>query len=247
MMRARTILDKAITVKKETPKAQLAIFFYGVNSSSAFDGATRHHIENDIIQQGEYIEPNALLDLLSSKNSQTLSLKPKCILAEDHEHLVWFSKKQKRKMWFRQASSEDSVFSLNVVWPTLLFVANKRKNSLMVFALSSDSYPTEKTKIYHAPLMNISSTGVVCQGTAVLPKIITVACIEDVEATIYDSLFTHVNHFQTLTLGDDKKVSNTDHIRFWKKQEKLNQSSVKKFLVPFSSVGALLKTLKEHR
>ena len=88
-------------------------------------------------------------------------------------------------------------------------------NGLIVFALPSNQRPNENTHLYHAPLMNIYSNGVVCQGNATLPKkIISIAeCMNDVEKTVLASNFTHVNLEKTLNA---KEVVTTQNLlAFW--------------------------------
>ena len=73
--------------------------------------------------------------------------------------------------------SYNAKTNFSIIYPALLFCLEKDKqeepNGLIVFALPSNQRPNENTHLYHAPLMNIYSNGVVCQGNATLPKKIT--------------------------------------------------------------------------
>lgn len=96
-------------------------------------------------------------------------LKPKGILPtnilhinpnKDNGTVLWYSKKQQRDLYF---VDELEIPRGKANLPPMLWNANK--NSLSVFALTSDRRPTEKTNLCFAPFLNIYKNGNVCMGT----------------------------------------------------------------------------------
>jgi PRTRC genetic system protein B len=146
-------------------------------------------------------------------------------------------------MWFRVGKFSGS---FEVKWPSLLFIANKRDAKLFVFALAASSYPSEDAIVYHAPLMNIGRDGLVCQGSASLPAEISSATIDQMEETIYDSNFTHINHSTTLNnvKTSDGKVGTKEHLAFWRSRHKSKANLPKKHLVRYSTLSGMMAKLR---
>jgi PRTRC genetic system protein B len=105
---------------------------------------------------------------------------------------------------------------IDVPWPRLLMVAN-RNGKLAVAALKTNGRVSAKTKLYHAPLMNVYANGNVCTGSATLPNECGIDQIKVWESVMFDSAFSHVNNPSTLFLAGDKSkaVDNNAHYRFW--------------------------------
>lgn len=95
---------------------------------------------------------------------------------------------------------------LSVIYPALLFCCSK-KRSLKIYALASDKRPTLSSLLYNAPLMNVSSNGGVCQGTAQLPMSIDISSLPQIEDTIFELNFTYVNNQKTLKINGLDNVS----------------------------------------
>ncbi|AKK71896.1 PRTRC system protein B [Chryseobacterium gallinarum] len=126
-------------------------------------------------------------------------LKPKGILPTNILHInpnaekgtvLWYTKTQQRQMYF--------VDSLNIPSgkaqvPPMLWYANK--NSLAVFALTTDRRPTEKTPLHYAPFFNIYEDGKVCMGTVSI-DIKNSASVEEFiqawESYFFNSYFSHL-------------------------------------------------------
>lgn len=108
--------------------------------------------------------------------------------------VIWYSKAQQRQMYF-----VDSLQIPNgtAQVPPMLWKANK--NSLSVFALTSDRRPTEKTKLYHTPYFNIYEDGKVCMGTVSVDIKKSASVKEFIQAWehyFFNSYFSHLlgNH-----------------------------------------------------
>lgn len=196
-----------------------AFVFYGTNPDFC-TAVTRHSIIDNRLSSPTLLKAEqvcAELLLLTNKSESKL-IPPKHLLLNTEEHLVWHTKRQQRNMWFRLSSSPIR-FTVN--WPPLLWVAAKNGSDLKIMALPNNSRPNGLTRLYHAPLMNISSNGTVCQGTAILPKTISLKNINEVENTIFDSAFTHVNHSNTLLT---RNTTTEDQLNYWRKKASDNSN-----------------------
>ena len=107
-----------------------------------------------------------------------------------------------KMVWFRPAEIKFLHFAPQLklksaqAWvPAMLYVA--RNNTLGVFALKSNTRPTDLTKLYRAPFHNVSTdSGSVCLGSANVkkPKQLTYASIQQYwEDLFWLSEFTHLN------------------------------------------------------
>jgi len=207
-----------------------AIILFGNHGDDRISGATRHTIKDAQMGLGEYISPNEVVAFFAKNHPQDLTINTPNLVAENDKHLVWYAQSCTKRMWFRVAGSKP--LGLEVTWPTLLFVADKISFRLNVYALADDAFPTMDTDVYHAPLMNINGMGNLCLGSAKLPDIISKETMQEIEDTIYDSNFTHVNHRETLQIKNAKKQCDTKtHLAFWKKKAKSKSPVSKKELV----------------
>ena len=209
-----TTTPQSLPSKKPAPLPvpHTALVLYGVNNDVG--AITQHKIVKGALGNGHLISPTAvhkqLLEATQSEHPNNLNLLPANVLKANQQSIMWYQKRQKRFMWFR--INGKATHSVMVEWPPLLFEVNLSRKSFKIFALASNSRPHLNTRLYHAPLMNIGADGVLCQGTARIPKTVTVSNLSDCEACLYDSIFTHVNHLNTLA---GKSVSNEDHVAFW--------------------------------
>jgi len=213
----------AISRVSHNPKAsgirpRFAVVFHEDDDTNKIVCATRHQINtNNTLSLGRVVSAShiskAFSELNTGQSKQIVSWLPESVLCDSSEYLVWYKRRFVGEMWFRVGSKPES---FTVEWPPLVFVANKSHRSLRVFTLPSNNRPTGRTRLYHAPLMNINSHGILCQGTAALPSQICIETIHHCESTLFDSQFTHVNHEFTLR----KETSNKQHLDYWKGKAK---------------------------
>jgi PRTRC genetic system protein B len=114
---------------------------------------------------------------------------------------------------------------LNVPWPRLLIVTNTN-GKMAVAALKGNRRPTARTKLYHAPLMNVSSNGAVCTGSASVPLECGVEDIASWESVMFDTAFSHVNNPATFRLDRKKEITTKLNLRFW---QSLSKQKVESF------------------
>ncbi|OIV40962.1 PRTRC system protein B [Flavobacterium johnsoniae] len=80
--------------------------------------------------------------------------------SRDKGAVIWYTKSQKRPLYFIEGLGIPCGHGYV---PPMVWQATK--NSLRVFALLSNSRPTEKTSLYYAPFFNIYEDGRVCMGS----------------------------------------------------------------------------------
>jgi len=148
-------------------------------------------------------EANILAKSLQTDEEKSKAfLKPKGILPTNILHInpsekgtvLWYTKVQERKMYFVESLG---IPNGKVQVPSMLWFANK--NSLTVFALTSDRRPTEKTPLHYAPFFNIYEDGKVCMGTVTI-DIKNSSSVEEFiqawESYFFNNYFSHLlgNH-----------------------------------------------------
>lgn len=113
------------------------------------------------------------------------------------ERVAWWCPAGRRRIWFKPNSRFDKspsdetkrLLKLNgqfVHYPPLLFIAAR---GLSVFALVKKERPTLETRVWKAPVWNLSNGGM-CNGNLTLPTS-TADNIEGFERAFFDSAFTH--------------------------------------------------------
>lgn len=139
--------------------------------------------------------------------------------------LVWYRPAEIRVMHFTTALKLPTT----KVWvPAMIYSVDR--SSLEVFALKTNTRPTEKTKLLRAPFYNVNDDGDVCLGNANVKKPKDrsyAALIKYWEDLFWLSEFTHVN-------GDG--AVKTDINKVWKK---LLASKTK---IKWSDIDELLPT-----
>ncbi|MDN3384468.1 PRTRC system protein B [Pseudoalteromonas sp. APC 3358] len=197
-----------------------------VNQYESSTYLTYHDIDtNNKIKDGKFIDIAQAVKALATLNDEPIE--SECnwidtdILYSSDNQLIWYVPAQKRTLWF--VASENK-FSLKVHTPSFVFALNRNARKLRVFSCKSKSRPTPESKLYNAPLMNVSLDGSLCLGSATLPdnvqsdsKQIRNAC----ESALFDTNFSHVNNSKTFK--SKKEVTTTGHVAFWKKFEKENR------------------------
>jgi PRTRC genetic system protein B len=184
----------------------------------------RHEVTNNQIGYGRFINAKEMVDAISKTLNLPSANKNKFmddkILLDDSKRLIWFTKRQQKTLWFK---FNNTVYHYTVTVTPLLWICTKNKKELRVFALPSNQRPTFQTRLYHTPFMNINLKGVLCQGTAPLPKKIAIDMIDHIEASLFDSCFTHVNHSKTIKAKGKSNVSSKQLLAFWRNKAKTKQ------------------------
>ncbi|MFA9188716.1 PRTRC system protein B [Flavobacterium magnesitis] len=144
-------------------------------------------------------EANLLAKSLQTDEEKNKAfLKPKGILPtnilqinpSEKGTVLWYTKSQQRQLYFVDGLG---IPNGKAQVPPMLWFANK--NSLAVFALSSDRRPTQKTLLHYAPFFNVYENGNVCMGTVTI-DIQNSATVEEFiqawESYFFNSYFSHL-------------------------------------------------------
>jgi PRTRC genetic system protein B len=115
---------------------------------------------------------------------------PNTVLARTPDLLVWWSRPQRRTMFF--GGTDEGARKLNsVIFPHPALVFKVAGRELFVKALATTSRPTSDTPLKTAPYWNTDSRGLVCPGTMRVPDGSDVSSIPQWEAAYFQSNFTH--------------------------------------------------------
>lgn len=144
-------------------------------------------------------EANLLAKSLQTDEEKNKAfLKPKGILPTNILHInpgengtvLWYTKAQQRQLYFVNGLG---IPNGKAQVPPMIWFADK--NSLFVFALTSNKRPAEKTALYHAPFFNVYDSGNVCMGTIAV-NIKKSASLEEFttawESYFFNSYFSHL-------------------------------------------------------
>jgi PRTRC genetic system protein B len=128
-------------------------------------------------------------------------------------YAVWYTPPQVMNLFF--------VDSLNIPSgkfqiPAMLWKANT--DHLMVYGLAGKAKPTEKTKLYHAPFLNIYGSGQVCMGTVQI-NMGNSTCLEEFMKT-WENYFFNSNFSHSIS-GNNSTKSNTTEL--WRSLAGTNQ------------------------
>ncbi len=115
---------------------------------------------------------------------------PANVLVRTPDMLVWWTKAQRRVMFY--ADSSDGRTLNGKVYPQPALVFKVCGSELSVRALAEDRRPKAETSLMVAPYWNCDRQGGrVCQGSMRVPGKLCPAAMKDWEKAFFDSEFTH--------------------------------------------------------
>jgi len=123
---------------------------------------------------------------------------PECVLARTPELVAWWSRPQRRLMFFEDGDPKTR--SLNgkmYPHPALVFMIHARE--LFVRALGEDRRPKASTRLKNAPYWNTDAHGRVCVGSMRVPGETNVGSLLGWENSYFASEFTHPSGAVRLT------------------------------------------------
>lgn len=205
---------------------QAALVFHTLGQDGGSAGrdsalASWHPVEPDrdgtpVIGAGRLMsmaDLEALLRSVLKQQGGRGGLLPPEALSVSGSHLAWTLPAGRRPMIFRTKGA--ALTTLDVPWPRLLLVATA-SGRLGLAALRGVRRPGPASRVYHAPLMNVWASGLVCTGSADLPEGCGLADRAAWEAVVTATAFSHVNQPRTLRLDGAGEVTTPAHLKFWK-------------------------------
>lgn len=183
------------------------------------------------IQPGRILSPademHILRLLARPAEDRGLAILPEGVLHAGEDHALWWVPGSIRPMLLNVYGTGRQ--ELNVHWPHLVMMAYNRR--IFVAALADGTRPGPTTPLFHAPLGNIYASSETCLGDCKPPVNSTADSIEEWNAVIFDSAFSHSNHNQAMATGDV--------MDYWKKKRR------KPVPVPTKSLTPMRLTLAE--
>jgi PRTRC genetic system protein B len=123
---------------------------------------------------------------------------PENVLARTPQSIAWWSRAQRRLMFFGEGDSEARRLNGEMYpHPALVFMIHERE--LFVRALTEDCRPKADTRLRNAPYWNTDTNGRVCLGSMRVPAEVSAARIAGWEAAYFASEFTHPSGAVRLT------------------------------------------------
>ena len=122
---------------------------------------------------------------------------PASVLVRTSELLVWWTRAQRRILFFSDQSEAGELSAKQYPVPALVFKVSG--GNLSIRALAKDARPTAETKLMTAPFWNCGESGDVCLGTMRVPESSSVDAIDGWERGFFQSEFTHAYGAARLT------------------------------------------------
>jgi PRTRC genetic system protein B len=175
-------------------KLSEAVLVYRAGGGGAF--ASLHRVQQTdggvpYLVPGEPLTTAFLRTLAQGLGAQ---VKPEifteCILARTSDLLVWWSRPQRRIMFF--GGTDPEARKLNgLVFPHPALVFKVLGKDLFVRAMATSSRPTPETPLKTTPYWNTDSRGLVCPGSMRVPESSDITSIPAWVDAYYQSEFTH--------------------------------------------------------
>lgn len=184
----------------ETINNETFITHYDVKIADA-NGARNESYE---IYNPKVINPTTLVDKLNLKQSGLIDPR---VLVDSGNTLIWqYTPNPEQCLYYKY---RDKTFAKPIKWCNFIF--KLQGNELSVFAVQHKSRPTEKTRLYFAPLPNVYSSGNICLGSCSLPRNKDIDAISE---CYFESVKTHLNNRKLLR--GHKEVSDTQFFNWIK-------------------------------
>lgn len=130
--------------------------------------------------------------------SMGAEVQPENVLAKTSELVAWWSRAQRRLMFFGEENAEAKHLNGKMYpHPALVFMVHGRE--LLVRALGEDCRPRASTRLKNAPYWNTDTNGRVCLGSMRVPSETTVGSLSGWESAYFASEFTHPSGAVRLT------------------------------------------------
>lgn len=169
-------------------------------------------------------EAHVISLLLSSGQDKNDAIEfiPEGVLIDNARFTMWFIPESRRLMHFHTDQGRSSRV---VYWPNQMVLA--MDNRLYLAAVKDNKRPTPNSPLYFSPCGNVWNNTELCQGNAKSPGRHGIDAIEDWQALIFDSAFSHANNRRCIATG--KKF--IDPLEYWQ-SAKAESKFAAKDLVP---------------
>jgi PRTRC genetic system protein B len=175
-------------------KLSEAVLVYRAGGGSAFVSLHRvKQADNDVpyLAPGEPLTTAFVRSLAQGLGAQVKpEIFPENILARTPDLLAWWSRPQRRVMFF--GGTDEEARKINgLVFPHPALVFRVVGKDLFVRAMATTSRPRPETRLRTAPYWNTDSRGLVCAGSMRVPESSDIASIPAWQDAYFQSSFTH--------------------------------------------------------
>ena len=171
-----------------------AVLVYRSGGNGAF--ASLHQVkqaENGVpyLTPGEAVTTAFLRTLAQGLGAQVKpEILPDNVLVRTPDMLVWWTRPQRRVMFF--GGTDEEARKLNgLVFPHPALIFKVAGRDLFVRAMATNSRPGPDTLLKTAPYWNTDSRGLVCAGSMRVPESSDIASISGWQDSYFQSEFTH--------------------------------------------------------
>lgn len=154
------------------------------------------------------------LRLLGNQEHAGEGFVPRELLYRSRRVTAWHVRGERRPMYFRTRGQKTERYEVR--WPDLVFAVCDEQLWLAATVVGT-RMTGPRTRLYHAPLMNVDAHGLVCLGNATRGDAMAAETDRATwQAAIFETSFSHVNHGQTFAGG----ATTGEHQKRWREAER---------------------------
>ena len=175
-------------------KLSEAVLVYRAGGGGAF--ASLHRVkqaddEAPYLAPGEPLTTAFVRALAQGLGAQVKpEILPENVLARTPDMLVWWSRPQRRVIFFGGVDKEARKLN-GLVFPHPALVFKVSGRDLFVRAVATNSRPSPETPLKTAPYWNTDNHGLVCAGSMLVPESSDIGSIAAWQDAYFQSEFTH--------------------------------------------------------
>lgn len=197
---------KAITSASESFRVERALTFYGHGNQTLIceheayvsEGQTRFG-EARVLNQDQLV--SVLRSFSSAMEVVPRVMHPRVLVSAPALFAWWMPAGRRIHRfdvdWHKGVEGRDRLQgrTANLPHPALVFFQlGIDARTTHVFALERNERPSEDTKLFRAPFLNVNTDGWVCWGSTPLPKGNIATTFSQVEESFFVSTFSHLNN-----------------------------------------------------
>lgn len=168
-------------------------------------------------------DKQALRDFLNGEEEMKSGWIPENVMMMNSKRMVWYVPSKIRPMHFL---TKDGSIHYSILWPSLVFCFDAQKR-LRVATFMGNRRPRLDQKLFHAPIWNVDSNGVLCAGSNTTTQQISIEAMQIWEEAIFKSNFSHRNHDKVLAVD-------TPYLKFIKQKSNSGERITAKELTPIN-------------
>ncbi|WP_199438515.1 hypothetical protein [Vibrio owensii] len=219
---------ESTTAKRIDRKPDLSRFMLLINNEDHHSRITQFRIGHDNQpMDAESVSVEEVMQQLKEADSNEVTtpkrLNDPRVLFDNGRTLIWHYRPSKQQKLFLKHNGRN--INQKFPFPSLVFAYDEEAHSLHIVAMRHHKRPDLDTRLYCAPLPNISTNGNVCLGNVVMPK---TRCIDALSEEYLNSFKTHLNNTELFRKGE---TTNGRYFKWAKEAIKNNKISLAEIAV----------------